>query len=289
MRTSYWEDIKQSLYNLYDHKLLEQGAYVNITGGQKDFKGRNISKFYPVIDNELYSVSGHIWQSAFHNFVYESGVVNKPTPIVASGVYVNGVFTPKSNSLHIDYINGRVIFDTAISTSSTVQGDFSYKEYSFVRPDNDRAFKNQTKYSINSNVDVDPFPAIPYSIYLPAIIIEIEGADEKGFQFGGTTETLPTLKLTVIGDHQGQVENIASVLSSTSTKDLPVVAANLGPKFNFFYDLTDNYSFYQWCKLSENFALIKSVKYTRIFNSTTEKEEPSLFGGSIIIEISAIR
>lgn len=289
MHTSYWGDIKQSLYNLIDHKLLEAGAYFNVTGGQKNIQGQDVSQLFSVTDDALYSVPGHIWQSAFHNFVYESGVNSQPTPIVASGVIIDGTFTPKSNTIHIDYVNGRVIFDTAISTSSVVQMAFSHKEYSFIRPDNSKPFYNQTRYTSNSNVYKNLFPAQPDAVYLPAVIIEIDNSEEKAFQLGGTHETLPTFKISIISDQQADVENIASVISSQSTKSIPIVASNLGPKFNFYYDITENYSFCQWFALSQNFAYVKSVKYSRIFDSKSDNAEPSLYGGNVIIDISAIR
>lgn len=289
MKTSYWEDIRQGLYNLFDHKLLEQGAYVNITGGQKNSRGFDLSKLYPVVDDSLGLPSGYIWQSAFHNWNYESGVSNLPIPIVASGVIINGIFTPKSSSIHIDYLNGRVIFDSAQSVTGNIQAAFAYKEYSFLTPTSEEDTKASTKYSNNSKIFPQPFAASPDEVYLPALFIEIEEATERGFQLGGTHETIPTFKVNIISDRRSQVEAIAGVLANESTRSFPIVAANLGPKFNNLNDLTENYSFHDWCQLSQNFAYIKSVKYSRFFSSTDEKSEPSLYGGVVAVEISAIR
>lgn len=289
MRTTYWDDIRQSLYNVVDHNLLENGAYFTVTTGQKNPAGNDVSRLYPVTDPSLYSVSGHIWQSAFHNFVYESGIVNSPPPIVASGVYINGVFTPKGSGVHIDYINGRVILNTAISTSSVVQAAFSFKEYSFVRPDNSKAFVNNTKFETNSKVNNVPFAASPNEIYLPAILIELDSATERGFQLGGTHETLPNFKLTLLSTNQTQIDGLASLICFQSTESFPIVSANSGPKFDFYNDLTQNYSFYEWVRLSQNLAFLKSVKYNRFYDAKSENIEPSLFGGIINAEISAIR
>lgn len=289
MKLTLWDNVRQSLFNLIDHQLLENGAYINVSGGQKDPRGNDLSKLYPVVDNELYSNSGHIWQSAFHNWVYESNIQNNPAPIVCSGVFINGVFTPKSDSIHIDYVNGRVIFDTAQSVTGNIQAAFSHKEYSFVRPDNNVFVKDQTKFVENSPVYKTPFPATPYSIHLPAIFLEIEQGDEKGWEFGGTHESLPIFKVLVLSTNLRQVEGIASVCMRESTRSLPVVSANLGPKLNYYNDITETYSFAAWVTQLQNYALIKSVKYNRFYEAKSELTDPPLFGGVLNIEISAIR
>lgn len=289
MKNTLWDDLRQSLYNVFDHKLLENGAYVNIATGQANPKGVDLSKLYPVIDNELYDVSGYIWQSAFHNWVYESGIANQPTPVVCSGIYIDGVFTPKGNGIHVDYQNGRIVVNTPISTSSNVQAAFSYKEYSFVSPDNNRAFKNQTKFDDNSNIYINSFAASPDTIHLPAIFIEIDDADERGFQFGGTNETLPVFKLPLISRDLSQVEGIASIMCQKSAHSLPIGNALNGPKFDAYHDLLENYSFSGWLGLVQNFAYVKSVKYSRFYEAKSETTDPTLFGGFITVEISAIR
>ncbi len=182
-----------------------------------------------------------------------------------------------------------MIFDNAIDPASNVQGEFSYKEYSFVRPDNTKAYYNKAKYVINSDVFTEVFPAQPDVIYLPALIIEVDTTSEVGFQFGGTHDTQPSIKISLVGDNQAQIEAIACVISSQSTRSFPIVAANNGPKFNYFYDLTENYAYCPWFSSSSNFGYIKSVKYNRNFDFKTEKADPSLYGGNVIIDISAIR
>lgn len=289
MRNTLWDDIRQSIYNLFDHKLMEQGAYVNIATGTTNNQGVDLSRLYPVVDTELPYSSGQIWQSPFHNFVYESGVQNLPSPILASGIYVNGVFMNKASGVHIDYGNGRFILDAAIATTGVVQAAYSYKEYSFLRPDNRKPFVSSNKYVPNSRVYINPFPATPDTVYLPAMFIEIEYATEDGFEFGGPHNSQPQYKITLLSDTQTQVEQIASVLCNESTRSVNIVAAHLGPQFDLYGDLSTPYSFYQWCGQNNNFAYLKSVKYSRLFFRSDDGKEPELFGGVVNIDISAIR
>lgn len=290
MKPTVWDNVRQSIYNLIDHTILENGAYVNVTKGQTTHFGKDTSLLYPVTDDTLpYPTSGHIWQSAFHNFVYESGIQNLPPPILVSGIYINNVFTPKTSGMHIDYYNGRIILDTPISTSSTVQAEFAYKEYSFVAPDNNKPFKSSTKFRDNSKVYEDPFVASPDEIYLPALFIETEKGEDVPFEMGGVNFTEPTLKITVISDNQAQLESFASLICQFKMKSLPIIPATDGPKFDFFGDLRENYSFYQWVTLNQNFGFLKSVNYNRFYNANNDNKEPLLFAGAITIEISSVR
>lgn len=289
MRADYWDDIRQSLFNHIDHKLLEKGAYVNVPSGYTDFRGNDLSRLFPVVDNQLYSNSGYIWQSAFHNWVYESGLASQPSPIVASGVYINGVFTPSSASLHIDYINGRIISNSSIAVDAVVQSAFSYKEYSLVRPNNSRPYANQGKFLENSITFGVPFPASPDTISLPALLVEIDNATEVPFQFGGTHSALPNFTVSIVSDNLSQVESIASVICNEATRSFPISSFGSAPKFDFYNNLTENYSYSVWASGTQNLGYIKSVNYSRVFNSSATKEDPTLFAGVITLEISAIR
>lgn len=288
MKQSYSSDIAQSLYNLIEHKLLEAGAYHNIATGQSDPKGIDVSAFVPVIDPEKTETPGVVWQSFHRNFVYESGVVNQPPPIVISGVYIDGVFTPKSATMVVDHENGRVLFSTPQSTSAQIRANFSSKEYSFLRSRAFRGIKDETKFVPNSPIYTSGVPASPEITYMPAIFVSMESSEERGFQLGGTHETNPTIKFRIISDDADQIDDIADTMESLSTTSFPIVSASEGPKFNSHGDILENYSFYDWVKKSSNYAHIKSVKYNR-FDATSEENQPRLYVGVVNFEISAIR
>lgn len=290
MNTTYWEDIKQSLYNVINNVLLEQGAFLNISLGMKDKHNNDLSKLFCVSDPRFPVMDGQLWQSAFHNWNYQTGVNNPLPPTVFSGVYYNGVFIPKDDTMHVDYENGRIFFDSPFPTTGVMQAEFAIKEYSFLSPSSEKEAVHETQFVINDDkTGRDIFPADPTQIYLPALFVEVEDGTEKGFQFGGATETMPTIKINIISDRRQQLEAIASVLMHLSTKSFPIVPASNGPKFDFFNDVIEPYSFGNWSTLSRNFAYIKSVKYNRFFTTKQESKEPHLFGGVALIEILAIR
>ena len=63
-----------------------------------------------------------------------------------SGVYVDGAFKPSTitgtYAHHVDYFDGRVVFDTAIPTGSVVQAEFSYKWINVLFANNDNNYSN---------------------------------------------------------------------------------------------------------------------------------------------------
>ena len=78
----------------------------------------------------------------------QSGVA---APIVNSGIIVDGIFYATASTTGtfariIDFPDGRVIFNAALSGSPTVEANFSYKE---VTVDSASVFNNENKpYSL---------------------------------------------------------------------------------------------------------------------------------------------
>jgi hypothetical protein len=115
--------------------LLSYGLYTDVATGETDFNGTDISYCNPVVSHPTFN-DGAVYQSAFKNWVYESGITVFETgvaePTVASGVTVDGTFYPTATTVgafahQIDYPNGTVIFDTALGGTPVVQAAFSYK------------------------------------------------------------------------------------------------------------------------------------------------------------------
>lgn len=115
------EYINANLISYIDYGLLEIQAYNNVQRPQSGIYPGDFSLLTHVRDMRF--SSGQVWESQYKNFVYETGLGAIPI----SGVYVNNVFIPKNSGYYIDHKNGRVIFDTPISTSSSVSMNYSWK------------------------------------------------------------------------------------------------------------------------------------------------------------------
>lgn len=197
--------IQDNLIEYYDYALLDKGNYFNVSLGETDYgTGQDFSRLRPA-RSETYP-SGQVWEGFRKNWVWQSGIApsGKEPPIVGtnpnfpgvSGVYINGGFEPTSGvgpyKHHIDYFNGRVIFDNPIPTGVVVQAEYSYKYINVVYANNLpwlRQVQKETKYPTVSFLDVNKgkWDLPPEArLQLPAIAIELVPQRKfKGYQLGG--------------------------------------------------------------------------------------------------------
>lgn len=228
-----------------DMHFLREGGFTNISSGTLFVDGSDMSVLLPdtKADDTLFGVSnGQVWQSAFRNWVYESGVpmdgtsVQSP-PFVASGVYIEGAFRSTTDPVfgHVcDFINGRIIFNSPKATTLKVHGKFSARD---VRIGFEHQFNQQfqqgyleSKYTTNpltSNQLVYPSGlAQPF----PAIFIEVDGRDLKGYELGNRSAIITDeIKLHVWALDDLQRDNIVDILTSQWHKVLPIIDFNRAP------------------------------------------------------------
>ena len=74
---------------------------------------------------------GQVWESARKDWVWETGSSYAGyNPIQVSGVYVNSTLYGTGDATyghHYNYPLGRVVFDSAVATNSTIQAEYSYR------------------------------------------------------------------------------------------------------------------------------------------------------------------
>lgn len=190
-----------------NHIFIQDGFYNNISVGETDFYGNDLSLMSNSTDDPTFSIPGQTWQSSFKEWVHESGVSSTeagyPAPIIASGVWVDGTFYPRYSHMigydpafahTIDYRNGRVIFNTPISTSSVVQASFSYKDISVDFADEfegeNRPLLVETSLKDNPwQTGVERYPSYN-SRTLPLVLIDMRSTESEGYELGNGTEIL---------------------------------------------------------------------------------------------------
>tara|TARA_B100002019_G_scaffold275079_1_gene272627 strand:- start:744 stop:1727 length:984 start_codon:yes stop_codon:yes gene_type:complete len=197
-------NIQDALVEYFDWALLEKGNYFNVEKGEQSPNGNDMS-LLRLSSNDSF-VSGQVWEGFRQNWIWQSGVSGESmdAPIVGSdpnspgisGVYINDQFEPTSGvgqySHSIDYFNGRVIFDSAIPTGSTVQAEYSYKYINVVYANNVpwlREIQSNTTQPTSNFYDVSTgaWDIPPETrLQLPAIAFEIVPVRRfKGYQLGG--------------------------------------------------------------------------------------------------------
>jgi len=226
-----------------DRLFVNNGLYINVASGDFDTNGDRA--------DILHRVNNKLYESAFDNWVYEndaSGIAPKNT-IIASGVYVNGVFNPKSGGTykpHIDYRNGRVFFDTSVPSTATVSAIFSYKHALIDFPDNRRVNWIFSKLKDAVDYTANIFPS-GFDRQLPAVVIDIQRRLSRPYSLGGAKTHDTLVVLHVISNNTIELDQINDILTERSFRSpikgvdfnkIPQLFTNIGDKAATYKDYT---------------------------------------------------
>lgn len=251
---------------------------------------------------------GQIWQSAFRNWVYESGVVlndtltlrGRETPLLCSGVFISGIFKATAPThpqfdpafKHtIDYINGRVIFDTPVALHSTMQSDFAYKH---VRIDFRHVLNNQFTYSVlASKYTTNPltsnnlvYPS-GFAQPFPAVFIDVDDRTWQGYELGNRSLiSTDTVRFEVWALDDLTRDNVVDILGYQMRKTFAGIDFNIAPLplSGIFNTLSPEYIPYQ-VMVSSNPGVsglgfpnfIKVIQYRHFIKNTRPiNEQPHL-------------
>jgi hypothetical protein len=149
--------VRENLISFLDYGLISKSGFINVEIPSTGYYGGNDHQLRPVSDPRY--TDGQVWEGFRSNWVWESGIgaltSNDNTHPGVSGVYINDDFYPVSTigdyAHHINHPLGRVIFDSPISTSSTVECNFSYKYVNVSRVDGLEWFKQVQQNSERSD------------------------------------------------------------------------------------------------------------------------------------------
>lgn len=128
-KTTLSQQLQDNLVEFFNWGIMDKGGFFNVNIPAVGLYGGNKHQLR-LVDDPNYT-AGQVWEGYRNNWVWESGLSTATQPIAISGVHVGGNFHPATGvgtyAHHIDYPNGRIIFDSAISTTSTVTAEYSYK------------------------------------------------------------------------------------------------------------------------------------------------------------------
>ena len=183
-----------NLIAFYDWGFLDRGSFYNIKIPQSGIYGGDRHKLR-LVDDPNYS-DGQVWEGYRKNWVWESGInatTTQPTSI--SGVFVDGTFYATGNlskPFYVDYPNGRVVFDSAQTTTSTIQLEYSHKWVEVIpaqgvpwfRQLQQGSFRNEEGFQVAGSGGWAQLGQT--RVQLPAIAIEVVPARSmEGYQLGG--------------------------------------------------------------------------------------------------------
>ena len=220
------DHLRVNLISFFDWGFLQKNAFHNVripTSGQY---GGNKHKLELVKDPRY--TNGQVFQAFRGNWVWQSGLAF--SSIQYSGCNVNSVFCPLSGvgpySHYVDYPNGRVIFNSAISTSANVTAEYSYKlvnvvdanQVKFIRQVQDGSFRlddaNFTNPS-SGNWAITP----ENRLQLPAVGIEVtNNRVYRPLQIGGGQYVKTKVIFHIIAENDKTASHISTILSMQNEK-----------------------------------------------------------------------
>lgn len=220
------DNLEANVLSFFQWGFLGVGGFTNVNIPGSGVYGGDHSRLRPVeVDpNDVYD-AGQLWESARKDWVYEQDVEYAIQPIDISGVNVNGHFYPIDTTgvykHHIDYPNGRIVFDSAIPVRSVVQVEYSHRYVSITTADAPwfRRFQVDS-YRVDSR-DFGQSGSGAWAIdsenriQLPAIVVEVvPNAQKKGKELGSlVAETKQDVLLHVFAETRWDFKQIHDTIT----------------------------------------------------------------------------
>lgn len=235
------DQITQNLFNFVSYGLLQLGAYKNITQGQLDARGQDVSRLEAAV-YQTGVANYKVYKGKSDQWVWENDISLKftsPTgwsqPIRISGIYVNNTFYPTGSTsigggYYIDYARGQVVFNSGIASSSVVQCPRTERSVHLYSAESSeyRLFNMDWNNLTNgSGIVIGKDNA-----YLPAIFLRVyDYRTTKGVQLGDRYKwTTANLEFTVVAANAYEVKKITDILYMMESKGFKFYNINNAPK-----------------------------------------------------------
>jgi hypothetical protein len=237
--------LENNLKSFFDWGLLGAGAWFDVEIPTSGAFGGTFHKLR-LVDDPSYT-AGQVWESPRKDLVWETGVAypegtGATNPVQISGVFVGGTdassfhtFGDGDYAHHINYPEGRVVFDSAISTTAEVYMNYSYRwvqtyiaghspwwqelQYGSFRVDSTHATQTGSgDWSIGSH----------HRVQLPALVIEaVPRRTSTGFELGaGTLKTSQDVLFHVLAETKWERDQLIDILSGQQNKTIHLFNTN---------------------------------------------------------------
>lgn len=235
------DQIRTNLISFFDWGLLQKNNFANVnipTSGQYGGSKHKLE----LVKDPRYNY-GQVYQGFRGNWVWQTGLNSQS--ILVSGVNVDGTFYPLSTtgpkSHYIDYPNGRIVFNSPISTTSVVTAEYSYK-YVNVIDGNDSIWVKQIQ-SDSFRLDTGGFnnptsgnwSANPENrLQLPLIAVEVTSAKSfSPYQIGLGGQTISSkIIFHVFAENDKTANHISNIIGFQNDKELYTFDVNQISKNN---------------------------------------------------------
>lgn len=200
--TLFTSELEIGLKSYMDWAFLKIGAWSDVSIPTSGAFGGNFNNLRAVSDPAY--IDGQVWESARKDWVWETGASYSGNesiynPISISGVYINDTLYNTGDatySHHYNYPLGRVVFDEAISNTSSVEVEHSYRNVQVYVADQ-APWWDELQYN-SLRVDDSTFNEIGsgnwgvlsnHRVQMPAIVVEaLPNRSFVPYQLGGTSQ-----------------------------------------------------------------------------------------------------
>ena len=282
MKPTFTHNVINSFFLWFDNFLMTKGdAYKTYT-----------TKLYNYEDPRL-GGNKVVYGSPYKQWVYDKNITGATIP---SGFTINNQFVPTGTSgMKIDFDNGRIIFNSGVSTSLNVTGTYSVKEvnsYITDQPEDNLIIEN--KFVTNSRFTVSENYITPYNPVTPCIFASIETAHNTAFAFGGEDETKCIIKVVAFCENLYQLDGVLSVFGDSYNEIFSIIPMTGHPLGEFNEIKTGAYpTGYNYKNLSNAYnsqtLFISHVETSKIRDSVIKELNPILHIGFLDFEIKTYR
>jgi hypothetical protein len=273
----------------YDWGLLDKGGFSNVVLPNSGMYGGSKATLRVAQDPNY--TNGRVWQGFKENWVWETGISKTTQPIQISGIYVNNNYIPYTynsssgyyvgsgpSGYRIDYPDGRIIFNNAIPTSSTVQLNYSYKWAKIDKSEGVPFFRqiqnNNLKIDQNFLTGSGEWAQLgQVRVQLPAIFVEVvPNRSYQGLQLGGGQWANTDILFYVLSNRESDCSNLQNIISYQNDRIITLFNSNKISKSGA-YGLTFNGNLadkkYSYPYLLDNYPYQSCfIKDTKINNIT---------------------
>jgi len=187
--------LEVNLKTYYDWAHLAIGAWTDVVMPTSGAYGGDFSDLR-LVDDPSYT-AGTVWEGVRKDWVWETGVnylgATGDGPYNPSGVSVQVGGSPVASSEYtVNYGLGRIIFDTAQSTTATVEAQYAYRDVQVYRADDAPWFRelqynsfrpDDSHFALTSSGDWSQ--GAQHRVQLPAIVLEaVPRGRSSGYELG---------------------------------------------------------------------------------------------------------
>jgi hypothetical protein len=282
MKPTFTHNVINSFFLWFDNFLMTKGdAYKTYT-----------TKLYNYQDPRL-GGDKVVYGSPYKQWVYDKNITGATIP---SGFTINNQFVSTGTSgMKIDFDNGRIIFNSGVSTSLNITGTYSAKEvnsYITDQPEDNLIIEN--KFVTNSRFTISENYIAPYNPVTPCIFASIETSHNTAFAFGGEDETKCIIKVVAFCENLYQLDGVLSVFGDSYNEIFSIIPMTGHPLGEFNEMKTGAYpTGYDYKNLSNAYnsqtLFISHVETSKIRDSVIKELNPILHIGFLDFEIKTYR